>query len=269
MLPLVPLRELGRRFFVLMSLIALVFIVLAMVDRGLAVSAWHLACAGLLVAYNVLVPRQAGPDLAPRGARSSGSSGSGAAARVAASAALAAGIATGGAGLVADALALAELPASSEFAHGRTAPPAAIVSSAVTSSFLLGAVLVAMVLGHWHLVSRKLSFAPLRRLALAAIAALVVRALSAVGAASMQRDVWRESLERAGAAAFFLSDGVFLLSRALFGLAAPAVLVFLAWRCVRIQSNQSATGILYVAVAFVFFGEILAKHFLVNLRLVV
>ena len=47
----------------------------------------------------------------------------------------------------------------------------------------------------------------------------------------------------------------------------PIVLSIMVWRCVRIHSNQSATGILYVLVAFVLMGEIVAKHLLISSRL--
>ena len=67
---------------------------------------------------------------------------------------------------------------------------------------------------------------------------------------------------------FLVHPGTFLMTRVLFGFVAPLVLLWLAWRCVRIRSNQSATGILYVVVAFVLIGEIIAKYVLVSQRLV-
>ena len=41
-------------------------------------------------------------------------------------------------------------------------------------------------------------------------------------------------------------DGIFFWQRVLFGLAGPAVLSYLTWETAKIQSTQSATGILYV-----------------------
>ncbi len=40
------------------------------------------------------------------------------------------------------------------------------------------------------------------------------------------------------------------------GFAGPAVATILAWKTVQIRSTQSATGILYVALALVLFGEL-------------
>ncbi|MEM7233381.1 MAG: hypothetical protein AAF517_14480, partial [Planctomycetota bacterium] len=80
---------------------------------------------------------------------------------------------------------------------------------------------------------------------------------------TLQSARWEELLEP-GFTAFFLSDGVFLSARLLFGLLAPLVLVGLTWGCLRVESNQSATGILYVIVAFVFLGELLSKRYLLS-----
>jgi hypothetical protein len=40
------------------------------------------------------------------------------------------------------------------------------------------------------------------------------------------------------------------------GFAAAAVAVYLTWRTVQIRSTQSATGILYIAMIFILFGEL-------------
>jgi hypothetical protein len=40
------------------------------------------------------------------------------------------------------------------------------------------------------------------------------------------------------------------------GLVGPAILGWMAWNCARVRSTQSATGILYVVVIFVFIGEL-------------
>ena len=44
----------------------------------------------------------------------------------------------------------------------------------------------------------------------------------------------------------FSIDGIFFWQRVAFGLAGPAVLSYLTWETAKIQSTQSATGILYV-----------------------
>ncbi len=51
------------------------------------------------------------------------------------------------------------------------------------------------------------------------------------------------------------SDLLFLM-RWVMGFAGPLVATILAWKTVQIRSTQSATGILYAAMALVLFGEL-------------
>jgi len=239
---LLPVRELGRRFFILSTLISLVFFALAVMAAGLAISPLHASCAGLLCAYNATLPKQGG--------------------RLAGLLLLAAVLA-GNVALVRDALTF--LPAT---VAGRWAPWC-LAASALGSSLLLGTSLVTMVLGHWYLVVRGLSFGILRRSTLALAAALVFRAATAAFALVAGRAWFAEQWDLLGPSGFGLSYGLFLGAQVLFGILAPAVLVPMVLACVRERANQSATGILYVVAAFVLIGEIIAKHLLVSSGLVV
>ena len=137
---------------------------------------------------------------------------------------------------------------------------------ALTSSLLIGFSLGSMTLGHWYLVSSKLSFRPLKLLTGILCLVVALRLGASLYCMYSQGDYWRESFG-GGLTDFLLAEGLFGLfvsCRFILGVLLPGVLAVLAWRCARIRSNQSATGILYVMVAFVFFGEILSKHFLAN-----
>lgn len=131
------------------------------------------------------------------------------------------------------------------------------VLGALSSALLLGAVTVTMVLGHWYLVDTSLSIAPLRDGARWVSLAVVAR-FSIVGAALLLGG-W-ETL-RVGRAAdlIFSTNGLFFLFRSLMGLAAPLVIAALIWQTVRIRSTQSATGLLYVALILVLFGELVSS----------
>jgi hypothetical protein len=126
--------------------------------------------------------------------------------------------------------------------------PTRLVGDA-TSAFLLGATLTAMLLGHSYLISPSLSIRPLMRL-LAAVAV----AVAARGAA----DGWALARWTAGHSPGTLSSDVvlWLPVRWLVGFAAPLGLVWMAWQTARFRSTQSATGIRYVVVIFVFLGEL-------------
>jgi hypothetical protein len=129
--------------------------------------------------------------------------------------------------------------------------------SSLSSALLLGAVTVTMVLGHWYLVDTSLSIAPLRDGA--RFVSLAVAARWAAVAATLAFGGW-EMLRIGRAADVILStNGLFFLFRGLMGLGAPLLLAFLIWQTVKIRSTQSATGLLYVLLVLVLFGELISS----------
>lgn len=129
------------------------------------------------------------------------------------------------------------LVAATEWRPGLSAFPSAIAA---------GCTVGAMLLGHSYLTARGLSFAPFRRMTWLLFGVLLLRALSV-------------------APAFFVKDLgmdlVFLSLRAGLGLLVPLLLGWMVIQCVKIESNQSATGILYAMTVLVcFFGEMIAVY---------
>lgn len=137
--------------------------------------------------------------------------------------------------------------------------PLTAAAANLTSGLLLGAVTVTMVLGHWYLVDTSLSILPLRQGALWFWGAIIGRWL-AVAAVLLSGGFQVLQVHRA-ADVIYSTNGLFFLFRGLMGLAAPLVLAGLVWQTVKIRSTQSATGLLYVALMLVLFGE-LVSHFL-------
>ena len=129
------------------------------------------------------------------------------------------------------------------------------------SALVLGTTLDAMVLGHWYLVQHGLSFRPLTRMTLAMLGALAARLLLALVSLFAMGE-WGRLL---GSDPLPQDRVVFLLLRGLLGLAGPLGLGWMVWSCVRIKSNTSATGILYVVVVFVLVGEFTSAWFLATL----
>jgi len=254
-LPFVPLARVGRRFFVLMSFVAIVFLALALAARGLETSYFYLGFAGCLVFYNVFLPRQSQIDVSEQ--RQAREGGPAIWTNRCAQALLLAAAVCGLIALVEDAKALPTAPSV-----GAASFPIA-AATFVTSALLLGSTLVSMTLGHWYLVLRNLSFGPLARLTLVMSVALCLRIIVAGVAFVLQRHHWEELL-RVGWMAFLVDPGIFVVARLLFGFLVPSALCWMTWRCVQIRSNQSATGILYVCLAFVLIGEIISKYFLVS-----
>jgi hypothetical protein len=119
--------------------------------------------------------------------------------------------------------------------------------SVVTSGFLLGVTMAAMLLGHWYLNSPGMELAPLRSLlklmAVAVVAQMLVSAIGLIGELRLTGEP-------------MVSWLMFVLLRWSFGLLSVAGLIVMAWQTLKIPNTQSATGILYVAVIGVFVGEL-------------
>ena len=66
-------------------------------------------------------------------------------------------------------------------------------------------------------------------------------------------------------------QGIFFWPRLIFGVVVPIVLAGMIWSTVQIRHTQAATGLLYLAVVALLFGEFFSKFLLfsVNIPLVV
>jgi hypothetical protein len=131
------------------------------------------------------------------------------------------------------------------------------VAGALSSSLLLGSVSVSMVLGHWYLIVPKLSIAPLKQGTLWLVGALAMRSI--VVASVLATRGWGVVQITRASDVFFSTLGLFFLIRTITGLAAPLLLIGLIWQTVKMRSTQSATGLLYVALVLVLFGELISQ----------
>jgi hypothetical protein len=124
----------------------------------------------------------------------------------------------------------------------------------LSSGFLLGSTLAAMLLGHHYLTAPAMSIDPLKRLVGLMALALVTRAgLAGIG-------MWGSHAARFDVIASSPNSqaGMFLAARWGMGFVGTAIATFMTWRTAEIRSTQSATGILYIAMIFVLFGELTA-----------
>jgi hypothetical protein len=149
--------------------------------------------------------------------------------------------------------------------EGQGMMPLLTVASFLSSVALLGGACGAMVLGHWYLVVPSLDVAHLQSIVRWHIGSMVVRVVVVAAAVMIAIVTWQPgfpNFERY----IFSVDGIFFWQRVLFGLAGPAVLSYLTWETAKIQSTQSATGILYVDFFTVVVGEVLAKYLLLSTK---
>jgi hypothetical protein len=141
--------------------------------------------------------------------------------------------------------------------------PLLTVASFLSSVALLGGACGAMVLGHWYLVVPSLDVSHLQSIVKLHIGSMVVRVVVVATAVMMAIVTWEPGVPNFERYIFSI-DGIFFWQRVLFGLAGPAVLSYLTWETAKIQSTQSATGILYVDFFTVIVGEVLAKYLLLS-----
>jgi hypothetical protein len=132
-----------------------------------------------------------------------------------------------------------------------TAPAYAVWPLAVvlSSGLLLGVVIGAMFLGHYYLNAPAMRLEPLRLLVAGIVLATLVRgATFALGAEA----AWSARHSLVGL------DWALVAMHLLAGQVGTMVLAWMAWQTLKIPNTQSATGILYVGVIFVFLGELAA-----------
>ena len=125
-------------------------------------------------------------------------------------------------------------------------------ASRLSSGFLLGSTLTAMLLGHHYLTAPAMSIEPLKRIISLMAGALLVRCLLAGSG------IWALETGTIGAGAFAedAHTAMFLAARWGMGFVGSAIATFMTWKTAQIRSTQSATGILYIAMIFVLFGEL-------------
>jgi hypothetical protein len=115
----------------------------------------------------------------------------------------------------------------------------------VTAALALGAVNAAMLLGHWYLVTPKLSPAPLRRMMWLLIVSLVLQGL-----------LFMLALALVGTDALAGGMGWLTWLRLGVGILLPIGITALAILASRAASLQASTGLLYVGLALVMAGSI-------------
>ncbi len=156
--------------------------------------------------------------------------------------------------VVAEALAHARHP-------GAVHATPAILAALATSAGTLASVNLSMCLGHWYLMAPGLPVYHLQRQS--RIFGVFVGLSALVFVVAVVSGWPRGSAQAHGTDAWLLSNGPFLALRLVLGLILPAVLYWRIDRFVGQRATQKATGLLYVALVFVLFGELVGAYLLV------
>jgi len=127
----------------------------------------------------------------------------------------------------------------------------------LSAAMVLGTATIAMSTGHWYLANAKLSFDVLIRLCRMFVLAIGIKALiTAIYAITRFEEYWR--LEDF----YKLVMGV----RIAAGIVLALALALMSLSCAKRHANQSATGILYVAVVFVLIGETISLYLTLGMQ---
>jgi len=129
----------------------------------------------------------------------------------------------------------------------------------LTLASALGGVLLAMLLAHWYLIQPTMPAEPLNRVLLVLLATEVLELLMVGAVVALHWNDWAAA-PGGVVRAFVLGDALFVAVRLVLGVLAPLGLIWLTWKTTQIRSFQSATGILYAAIVFVLFGEIISLY---------
>lgn len=126
-----------------------------------------------------------------------------------------------------------------------------------SSVYYLGAITYAMILGHWYLVTPKLSEDPLKK------ATLVTWLL--IGAKLIWSAFEHMKLGPYLTAGTTLGGGyafnwLMVIMRDVWGYAVILGMSIFGWKLVSMRSIQSATGIFYAMTIFIFIGEMIATY---------
>jgi hypothetical protein len=127
-------------------------------------------------------------------------------------------------------------------------------ASRLSSGLLLGTTLTAMLLGHHYLTAPAMPIDPLKRI----IGFLALSLLVRCGLAGFILCAGRARSMGWTATDGYSDAGTLLAARWGMGFLGTAIATYMTWRTAQIRSTQSATGILYITMIFVLFGELTA-----------
>ena len=126
-----------------------------------------------------------------------------------------------------------------------------------SSVYYLGAITYAMILGHWYLVTPKLSERPLK-ISLYVTWAIFIPKLIWSGVEIYEAKEYLELGTRLGGGYAF--NWLMFIMRGIWGYLIIFVMSLYAWKLVSIRSIQSATGVFYAMTIFVFIGELISGY---------
>ena len=137
----------------------------------------------------------------------------------------------------------------------------------IIGSLITAGVFFSMILGHWYLNVIALPISLLKKSTIALSAALVIRIIWDVFFMTSHLYVDSYGITKNSWSFLFDFDGILLLVALFMGNIFPVLINYFVWSTLKIQATQCATGLLYVSIISILFGDIIFKFYLLQYRL--
>ena len=137
----------------------------------------------------------------------------------------------------------------------------------IIGSLITAGVFFSMILGHWYLNVIALPISLLKKSTIALSVALAIRIIWDVFFMTSNVYVDSYGITKNSWSFLFDFDGILLLVALFMGNIFPVLINYFVWRTLKIQATQSATGLLYVSIISILFGDIIFKFYLLQYRL--
>ena len=136
------------------------------------------------------------------------------------------------------------------------------IFSVIIGSLITALVFFSMILGHWYLNVIQLPIKFLFNSTLALTLCLLIRSIWDIFYLSNNFHIDQYGLKYGLLSFLFKFDGFLMLVGLLIGIIFPLIINFLAFKSIRLQATQSATGLLYVSIVAILFGDLIFKFYL-------
>ena len=137
----------------------------------------------------------------------------------------------------------------------------------IIGSLITAGVFFSMILGHWYLNVIALPISLLKKSTTALSVALAIRIIWDVFFMTSNIYVDSYGITKNSWSFLFDFDGILLLVALFMGNIFPVLINYFVWSTLKIQATQSATGLLYVSIISILFGDIIFKFYLLQYRL--
>ena len=137
----------------------------------------------------------------------------------------------------------------------------------IIGSLITAGVFFSMILGHWYLNVIALPISLLKKSTIALSVALAIRIIWDIFFMISNIYVDSYGITKNSWSFLFDFDGILLLVALFMGNIFPVLINYFVWSTLKIQATQSATGLLYVSIISILFGDIIFKFYLLQYRL--